>query len=257
MQYVSKGKEKIPDTPCPVVVSVPEPNVHTFYEFGSGTRQFLVADPTSKHAIIVDAVMDGSTGSKISSSAADDILMIARQNGYTIDRVLETQAPGNQKSASWYLRTQLQQQTGVAPRVSSGKSFAGVQRMFARKYGIQDVGWSKSFDGEFQDGQVFEMGSLAVQVLRLPGKGPDHIGFLMGSNVFIGDPALTEIQDASKTDFESETAHQLWTSIQRLLSLPKDYRIYCSQVGERSLNSGKASATVDELRQRCGLLVGH
>lgn len=238
----------------PVVSLTPEPRVHTFFDQSTGCRSFIVADPNSRRAIIIDPILDASD-SQISTTLADEILGIARQHSYTIDRVLETCASCHHKSAAWYLRSQIQQMTGVAPRVNSGKSFAGVQRMFERKYGIIDAGWARTFDSDFYEGQRFDLGGLPIQVWRLPGHSPDHLGFLIGRNIFVGDPSITENPDASKSDFNDESAHLMWTSIQRLLSLPKDFRIYTSQGTTNSVHFGRASASVEELRANCRLLV--
>jgi len=223
-----------------------QPSVHTIYERSTGSWIYLVADTASKHAVVIDPVLDSAKGG-IETSAADETVATAKRNGFVVDRILETQGPASQRSAAWYLRTQLLQDRGVAPRVSMGKSFAGIQRMFARKYGMQDVALGSNIDADFQDGQDLDLGSIRVHVLRLPGQSPDHVGFMIGSNVFIGDSALTTTHDHKRTDFESEQAHQMWTSIQRLLGLPRETRIYSSQ-GSRMLGSGKAFVTVEELR---------
>lgn len=127
--------------------------------------------------------------------------------------------------------------------------------MFERKYGINDAGWARTLDSDFCDGQRFDLGGLHVQVWRHPGHSPDHLGFVIGRNVFVGDPAITENQDGSQSDFDDEATHLMWTSIQRLLNLPKDFRVYTSQGAPDSAHFGKASASVEEPRSHSRPLV--
>lgn len=130
-----------------------------------------------------------------------------------------------------------------------------MQRLFERKYGITDAGWARTLDSDFYEGQRFDLGGLPIQVWRPPGHSPDHLGFVIGRNVFVGNPAITENQDASQSDFDDETTHLMWTSIQRLLSLPKDFRIYTSHGAPDSAHSAKASVSVEELRSNSRPLV--
>jgi len=127
--------------------------------------------------------------------------------------------------------------------------------MFARKYGMRDITLDGNIDADLQDGQVLELGSLSIHVMQLPGHTPDHTGYIVGRNVFMGDPDLTARHDCVQSDFGGESAHQLWMSIQRLLGLPRDYCIYTSQ-SSRSLEHGKAFLTVEELRATYKSLVG-
>ncbi|KAF2722767.1 hypothetical protein K431DRAFT_221175, partial [Polychaeton citri CBS 116435] len=130
--------------------------VHPLFEPSTNTWQFIVADPTSKEAVVIDPVLDqgpltsqyaGISGdvemkSKISTTAADHIVNVVVEMGYTIVRILETRV-GSQTatSAAWYLRMQLLERRGRAPEIDVGKSLAGVQRMFERKYGAREGGY--------------------------------------------------------------------------------------------------------------------
>lgn len=236
----------------------PSPTVHPIYESSTRSWMFIVADPQSKQAVVIDPVLDAAKNNHISTSAADELLLTARLNNYTVDRVLETHGSEKGRSAAWYLRTQIQERTGTAPRVVMGKSFAGVQRLFARKYGIQDISGVRNLERPFQDGQVIDVGGLRAHVLQLPTQTQeDHLGYLIGSNVFIGEPALTVDYNISKKDFNDESAHRLWLSIQRLLGLPKEFRIYSSNGSLHGFGDGKPFATVEELRSKCKLLMGN
>ncbi|KAK3674700.1 hypothetical protein LTR78_005422 [Recurvomyces mirabilis] len=234
------------------------PSIHPVYENSTRSWMYIVADTQSKNAVVIDPVLDAAKNNHISTNAVDDLLKTVRLNDYTIDRVLETHGSGPGRSAAWYLRTQIQERTGTAPRVVMGKSFAGVQRLFQRKYGIQDIGGRRNLEPGFQDGQIIDIGGLRAHILQLPTQTQgDHLGYLIGSNIFIGEPALTVDYNISRSDFNDESAHQLWLSIQRLLGLPKEFRIYSSNGGVHGFGDGKPFATVEELRSKCKLLMGH
>lgn len=158
-----------------------EPHVHTIFEASTGTWQWIVADPSTKSAVIIDPVLDAvPKHNGICTTAADGVLNVVRENGYRVTRILETHTYRPHKTAAWYLRTQL----GNAPRICTGKSIAGVKRMFARQYQIQDAGWSKHFDAEFRDGQRFGIGNLHCLVVQLT---QDSFAFVVANNVFIGE----------------------------------------------------------------------
>ncbi|KAF2166423.1 hypothetical protein M409DRAFT_23066 [Zasmidium cellare ATCC 36951] len=170
--------------PPEVVPSPEEPHVHTIFETSTGTWQWVVADPITKDAVIIDPVLDSQQyHAAISTTAADRILELIRHYQYRCVRILETHTERAQRTSSWYLRTQLRDEKGQMPRICTGKSISGVQRMFARQY-RQSPEWNKHFEGAFRDGQIFHIGHLSCQVLQLR---PDCFAFAIGHNVFIGE----------------------------------------------------------------------
>ncbi|GAB1732278.1 hypothetical protein NU195Hw_g98t1 [Hortaea werneckii] len=203
--------------------------VQTFHGKLSGATAYLIADKDTGRAVVIDPFLD-SSGPGISSTVADGILTAVRENHYHVDRILETQGPTTGRSAVWYLRSQLQQHQGEAPRTCAGKSFAGIQRMFERKYaGTQTLQVSGNIEPDFKDGQLFELGSLGVQVLILPARDPEHTAFVIDSNVFIGDALLVASPEEMRASGGTQLVDRAFSSVKRLLSLPPDTRIYCSQ----------------------------
>ncbi|KAI6848803.1 hypothetical protein KC332_g1663 [Hortaea werneckii] len=203
--------------------------VHTFHGKLSGATSYLVADEDAGRAVVIDPFLD-SSGPEISSTVADDILTAVRENHYHVDRILETQGPTAGRSAVWYLRSQLQQHQGEAPRTCAGKSFAGIQRMFERKYaGTQTLQVSGNIEPDFKDGQIFELGSLEVRVLILPARDPEHTAFVIDSNVFIGDALLTASRRKITGIGGTEMVDRTFSSVRKLVSLPPATHIYCSQ----------------------------
>jgi hypothetical protein len=114
-----------------------QPTIHELYSTTTRMWQFVVADPGTKHAVIIDPVLDYEPDvASISTSNADEILTLVQKNGYQVDRILETNGrrEPQHRTSAWYLRTQLYERTGLAPpRVCLGKSVAGVERMFRRE----------------------------------------------------------------------------------------------------------------------------
>lgn len=222
-------------------------DVHCFHDPSTDTTSFLVADKYNRHALIIDPVLEAS-GTGIETSAADQILAAVDQHKLTVDRILETNSPMDYPSAVWYLRNQLQQVQGTVPRTCTGKSFAGIQRMFERKYaGSLKYDLSKDIDPDFEDEAVFEIGSARVKVMKLPAQAPEHTALLIDSNIFIGDPMLVGKPDDIRTRCEGEVLNRVWSSMSRLLRLPPDVKVYCSQRC-RTSEQGNDFSTVEEVR---------
>ncbi|KAF2170769.1 hypothetical protein M409DRAFT_18742 [Zasmidium cellare ATCC 36951] len=165
----------------------PPPLVHTLYEELTGTWQYVVADPVSRHSVIIDPHLDStaSTAStEISTIAADRVLNVVHQNRYIVDRIIHTHEPRDHPSSAWYIRTQILQTTGQAPQVSIGKKMAAVQRVFKRKYSMNDGSqWRTDFEHTFSDGQMFPIGNVTARVLHLNG---GNLAFVIGQHVFAG-----------------------------------------------------------------------
>jgi glyoxylase-like metal-dependent hydrolase (beta-lactamase superfamily II) len=183
-----------------VVRSASEPFVHSLFEKSTETWTWLVADPISRDAVIIDPVLDGKSISNprgISTTAADQLLEIIIQYRYRVLRILETHSQRQHATSAWYLRTQLQDMTGCMPRICTGKSMKGVQRMFERQYRITNPFEASLFNNGFKDGDGFDIGHIRCQVIHLSGPDPDRFGFVIGRSVFTGSAD-------GKTDAEPE-----------------------------------------------------
>jgi len=159
-----------------------EPAIHSLFEDKTGTWQYVVADPSSKKAVIIDPVLDYDAPTQtISSLTADDLLARVAEGGYYIERILETHAHADHLTAASYLQQRLSSRQGFRPPICIGKRIREVQKRFAVRYGIPAVEHENAFDHLFEDDEMFEVGSLRVKVLHLPGHTPDHIGYQVGS----------------------------------------------------------------------------
>ncbi|KKK25952.1 hypothetical protein ARAM_003543 [Aspergillus rambellii] len=205
-----------------------EPIVHSIFENQTSTWQYIVACPQSRKAAILDPVLDFDSASlKISTTSADELLKVARDHNYTVVWLLETHAHADHLTAAHYI----QQQVSAAhppgtPKICTGKGIRQVQATFARKYRVPQNELDDAFDHLFQDDEVFHIGSLTAHVRHLPGHTPDHSGYQIGSNVFVGDSIFNPDVGSARCDFPHGDAIILYQSIQKLLSLPLHCRLY-------------------------------
>ena len=205
---------------------VAEPIIHPFYETGTGTWQYLVADPGTKHAVIIDPVLNFDPAwNTISTQAADEILAKVATEGYPVVALLETHIHADHLSAAAYLRDRLQQSQSTIPEICIG-NISDMQNLFGAKYCVPKQEWALAFDSHYHDGDTFPIGDLVVEVMHLPGHTPDHLGYAIGRNVFTGDSIFNPDLGSARCDFPKGSAVDLWNTMKRLLSLPEDYKLY-------------------------------
>ncbi|PIL36237.1 hypothetical protein GSI_01899 [Ganoderma sinense ZZ0214-1] len=199
------------------------PTVFSFFEPATSTWQYVVADTKTSEAVIVDPVLDYDPASGlVTTSTADGLVSFVEHNGLKVSKILETHAHADHLTAAQYLKHQL---PGDVP-VCIGQRIRQVQNTFAVVYGIDSPSLVNSFDIYFQDDEEFALGSLSCRVVHLPGHTPDHVGFIVGKAVFTGDSIFNPDVGSARADFPGGNAELLYASMQRLLSLPEDYRLY-------------------------------
>jgi len=187
-----------------------EPVVHTCFEPKTSTWQYVVADPTTKTAVIIDPVLNfDPVRNAISTETADGLLALVKEKGYTVDRLLETHTHADHLTAACYLHSQLESTSGKKPPVSIGKRIGAVQERFGKRYGIDKSEYEGVFDKLLDDDEVFSIGAIEAKALHLPGHTPDHMGYLIGSNVFCGDSLFNCDVGSARCDFPEGDAHAL------------------------------------------------
>lgn len=211
-----------------------DPDMHTIiYEIPSQstrTTQYLIADSATKHAAIIDPVVDTDTARFLpsaSTAAADKLLALAEEHDYIIDLVLHTCPHSAPPTAAWYLRGRLRER-GQTPKVVGAKGVEGVKERASRNSRAEATPqWDDVVDRELEEGEVFKVGEMQVRVLKLPGLSEEHVGFHVGSNVFVGElPGLGCGRLEGKVAVER--AGMAWLSMQRLLALPAEDTIFAS-----------------------------
>ena len=198
------------------------PTIKAFFDERTNTISYLVADPATKRAAIVDPVLDYDHASgKASTNSTDAILNEAEALGLTVDWVLETHAHADHLSGAPYIKLK----TGA--KVGIGEHIREVQKIFRPVFNATDVkGDGSEFDHLFKDGERFKLGNIAVEVLHVPGHTPADIAYRIGDAVFVGDTLFMPDFGSARADFPGGDARALYRSIKRLLSLPPETRLF-------------------------------
>ncbi|CAN8099589.1 unnamed protein product [Discula destructiva] len=213
-------------SPVPAYAS-PEPAIHSLYEQKTGTWQYIVADPSSKTAVIIDPVLDFDSCSQvIKSHTADSLLALIKEHGYKVDRILETHAHADHITAASYLQDRLTQLQGHRPPICIGHRIVQVQKTFGNIYGISEEDYDGVFDKLLKDDESFNVGELEATAIHLPGHTPDHLGYKIGDNVFCGDSLFHSDIGTARCDFPGGSANDLYESARKLLALPEDTKIW-------------------------------
>ncbi|PSN67561.1 putative metallo-beta-lactamase domain protein [Corynespora cassiicola Philippines] len=204
-----------------------EPIIHDEFETTTGTWQYIVADPSTRRAAIVDPVLDFDPATQsISTDSANKLLNLIGQKGYSIDWILETHAHADHLTSSFYLRTQLGRVQNHVPSVGIGKRIDQVQNMFAQRYMVPPKEYTAVFDKLFDDDEKFFIGNLEAAAIHLPGHTPDHMGYQIANNVFCGDSIFHPDIGTARCDFPGGSAKALFDSGRKLLSLSDDVKIW-------------------------------
>jgi glyoxylase-like metal-dependent hydrolase (beta-lactamase superfamily II) len=158
-----------------------DPTIHGFFEPETSTWQYIVADPASSEAVIIDPVLDYDRACQaISTHSADGIIQLVKRHGYKIAMVLETHIHADHITAASYLQEKLSQSQGFEPPIGIGKRIEQVQKLFGTRYGVPESEYKGVFGRYFDDDETFQVGELNACVLHLPGHTPDHVGYRIG-----------------------------------------------------------------------------
>ena len=198
------------------------PTIEAFFDEATNTVSYLVSDPKTNRAAVVDPVLDYDHASgKASTKSADAILAAATADGLTIDWVLETHAHADHLSAAPYIKLKTDAKVGI------GEHIRDVQKIFRPVFNATDLsGDGSEFDHLFVDGERFKLGSLDVEILHVPGHTPADIAYRIGDAVFVGDTLFMPDYGTARADFPGGDARTLYRSIRRLLNLPPETRLF-------------------------------
>jgi glyoxylase-like metal-dependent hydrolase (beta-lactamase superfamily II) len=200
----------------------PQPYIRAFFDEATNTVTYLVADPATHRAAVIDPVLDYDHRSgRVHVSSAERILEAAAREGLHIEWILETHAHADHLSAAAYLRGKTGAQVGI------GEHIGQVQATFRKAFNLDDVsGEGREFDRLFRDGETFKLGGLDVRIMHTPGHTPACVSYGIGKAVFVGDTLFMPDYGTARTDFPGGSAQTLYRSIRRLLELPPDTHLY-------------------------------
>jgi glyoxylase-like metal-dependent hydrolase (beta-lactamase superfamily II) len=198
------------------------PVIHAFFDEPTNTITYLVADPETRRAAVIDPVFDYDHKSgKASVESAEEVLARARNEGLTIDWILETHVHADHLSGAPYIKLK----TGA--KVVISENIRKVQQIFRPIFNALDVsGEGAEFDMLVKDGDSFKIGNLDVGVIATPGHTPACVSFKVSDAVFVGDTLFMPDYGTARADFPGGDARTLYRSIRKILALPPETRLF-------------------------------
>ena len=201
-------------SPAPEVVAVFDPATHTI--------SYVVADPATGAAAIIDPVLDfDPAAARTSTASVDRLLKIVAEHGWRLERVLETHAHADHLTGAHEIKVRTRVPVGIGERITR------VQKTFGDLFEATDVTPdAAAFDETYGDGDAFRLGDLTVEVMHTPGHTPACVSYRIGDAVFVGDTLFMPDYGTARCDFPGGDARTLYRSIQRLLALPPETRMF-------------------------------
>jgi glyoxylase-like metal-dependent hydrolase (beta-lactamase superfamily II) len=196
--------------------------IRAFFDESTNTISYLVADPCTKQALVIDPVLDFDYESgRVTAASADRILEAARTAGWEIALILETHIHADHLSAASYIKQHTRAPIGIGEHVQD------VQAIFAPRFNLSDVSRDGAeFDHLWRDGDRFSFGNQFVDVMHTPGHTPACVSYRIGDAVFVGDTLFMPDYGTARADFPGGSAPALYQSIRRLLALPPETRMF-------------------------------
>ena len=203
------------------------PIIRSFFDEASFTASYVVHDPRTHKAAIIDSVLDFDAASgRTAHHSADAIIAYVQAEELSIAWLLETHAHADHLSAAPYIQERL------GGRLAIGRAITTVQQVFGRIFD-QAADFATDIDREgayfdrlFDDGDRFDIGDIAVTVLHVPGHTPADVAYVVGDALFCGDTLFMPDYGTARADFPGGDARQLFQSIRRLMTLPDRTRVF-------------------------------
>jgi glyoxylase-like metal-dependent hydrolase (beta-lactamase superfamily II) len=199
------------------------PQIKAFFDEPTFTASYLVHDPETRTAAIIDSVLDYDAASgRTSFASADAIIAYVHEHDLAVEWLLETHAHADHLSAAPYI------QGKVGGKLSIGRAILQVQEIFGKIFneGTEFARDGSQFDRLFEDGDQFTIGNLQATVLHVPGHTPADLAYVIGDAAFVGDTLFMPDYGTARADFPGGDARTLFRSIRRLLTLPPETRLF-------------------------------
>lgn len=226
--------------------------VQAFYDDQTGTVSYVVSDPATRCAAIVDPVLDfDAKSARTSTALADTLIAYVQAQQLQVQWILETHAHADHLSSAHYLQEKL------GGRIAIGEHIREVQATFKKLYNLERgfAADGKPFDHLFRDGEVFHIGSIEATALLVPGHTPADMAYLVDDAVFVGDTLFMPDVGTARADFPGGDARALYRSTRRLLDLPPHTTLYVCHDYPPPSRSPAWQSTVAE--QRAGNIHVH
>ena len=199
------------------------PEIRAFFDHDSNTVSYVVIDLATKKAAIIDSVLDFDYASgMVSYNHADMIIDYVASQNFDVDWLIETHVHADHLSAAPYIQQKLGGKIGISERISE------VQTVFGKMFnaGTEFERDGSQFDQLFADGDRYKIGELDGVAIATPGHTPACMVHLIGDAVFVGDTLFMPDGGTARADFPGGDARTLYQSIQKILALPNETRMF-------------------------------
>ena len=199
------------------------PIVKDFFHEDTNTFSYVVRDPATKACAIIDSVLDYDPASASTSTIhADKIIAYIKEQGLTVEWILETHVHADHLTAAQYLKEEL------GGKIAMSQKIGIVQETFGAIYHLDIKQWNAQqlFDYLFEDHESFQIGTLKAYNIPTPGHTPACLSYVIGDAVFVGDTLFMPDYGTARCDFPRGSAEQLYDSVQNLFQLPEDTRVF-------------------------------
>ena len=200
-----------------------KPIVTSFFDTATNTISYVVSDPNGNSCAIIDSVLDFDFSSGRTNTAfADEIITFVNQKGLSVEWLLESHVHADHLSAAPYL------QEKVGGKIAIGENIKLVQDTFGKIFneGTEFQRDGSQFDRLFKDGDSFYIGQMRGDVIHTPGHTPACLTYVIGDAAFVGDTLFMPDFGTARCDFPGGSSTTMFNSIQKILSLPDETRIF-------------------------------
>jgi len=228
------------------------PHVKGFYDARTGSIQYVVSDPATRACAIIDPVLDFDEKSGATATLnADAILDYVHAENLAVEWLLDTHPHADHFTAASYLKEKTGASTAIGSRV------VDVQKLWKDIYNQPDMAADGSqWDRIFADGDTFKIGNLEGRVIFSPGHTLASVTYVIGDAAFIHDTIFMPDSGTARTDFPGGSAKALWNSIQNILALPNETRLFTGHDYQPGGRNPKWESTVDEQKRSNAHLAG-
>ncbi|CAN1516928.1 GloB Zn-dependent hydrolases, including glyoxylases [Paracoccaceae bacterium] len=221
-----------------------KPEVHSFFDPATNTISHVVKDPGSNACAVVDSVMDiDYAAGRITYAHADEIIAHINAQGLKLEWLIETHVHADHLSGAPYI------QKALGGKIGIGRAITVVQDTFGKVFneGTEFQRDGSQFDRLFTDGDTYLVGGMTCVALHTPGHTPACMTHVMGDAAFVGDTLFMPDGGSARADFPGGDAGQLWDSIQKVLALPDEMRLFmCHDYGPNGREIRWETTVADE-----------
>ena len=223
------------------------PTVKAFFDNDTNTVSYVVTDPQTRQCAIVDSVLDyDPKAGRTRHDSASQIVAYVKQEGLTVDWLLETHVHADHLSAAPWIQQQ------VGGKLAIGEHIRTVQDTFGKVFnaGTEFARDGRQFDHLFADGDTYKVGNIEARAIHTTGHTPACMSHVIGDAVFVGDTLFMPDYGTARCDFPGGDARTLYQSVQKLLALPDDTRMFlCHDYLPESRSEYQWETTVGDQRR--------